>query len=368
MKNFKSKAYSLGLLCLVIAAVVIAQGPTSSRLPSHEAGNDIAYVPAFNAWQLQVTGTNSTGTSTLAVASGNVTLADGTNLSPLSTNAPITILDANSETVTPSAIGSACSQGPNQQPSSCTFTASFTYVHGSGSRIVSGTYGLQEAINYAHGGAGGNVIVHSGFPGSVSTITAAAGFVDTQITYNHSGYPINYVWNGSNYVSNPSGSLATVLLLNPITTPTSMMTQTQVAGQQNFAGRKLSYDGVGYATAGTGGTATVRFYLLVGTVPVCDITSAALANSAANYPWKFHADLITATTGATGTLESHCTADLASAVSGTTATSAYYDDNNVATQTVDLTAANTIALQTMFSASVATSRMAQRVQLIKYVN
>jgi len=367
--NFNSKALSLGALaCLLIVAVVIAQGPTSSRLPSRESGNDIVYVPSFNAWQLQVTGVNATGSSTLSVASGTVTLGDGLSLSPLSTNAPITILDANSETVTPTAVGSACSQGPNQQPSSCTFTASFTYVHGSGSRIVSGTYGLQEAINYAHGGSGGNVIVHSGFPGSLTTMTGAAGFVDTKLIWNHSGYPVEFVWNGTNYIQNPSGNLATVLLVNPITTPTSLMTQAQVAGQQNFVGRKLSYDGVGYATAGTAGTATVRFYLLVGTVPVCDITTAGMATAASNYPWKFHADLITASTGATGTLESHCTADLASAVSGTTATSAYYDDTNVTTQTVDLTAANTIALQTMFSASVATSRMAQRVQSIKYVN
>jgi hypothetical protein len=103
-------------------------------------------------------GPSATGTATLTVAYGNIALKDGTVISPLSTTAPITIgTGANQETVTPSAV--SCSTPQVYQ--SCSFTASFTYQHGTGDPVASASFGLQEATNYASSIGGGQVVVDS---------------------------------------------------------------------------------------------------------------------------------------------------------------------------------------------------------------
>jgi hypothetical protein len=78
------------------------------------------------------------------------------------------------------------------------------------------------------------------------------------------------------------------------------------------------------------------------------------------------ADIITNATGTSGTLEVHCGARIATAVSGTTATTSTFDDANVTAFTQDLTQANTIAIQGMFGTSNAANRLAQRVMTVEY--
>lgn len=76
----------------------------------------------------------------------------GRKFMPLATNAPILF---DTEVVTPSAV--SCTSP--EQPGTCTITVTVANVHGSGSHISSGTFGLQEAINDASQSGGGRVQV-----------------------------------------------------------------------------------------------------------------------------------------------------------------------------------------------------------------
>jgi len=123
--------------------------------------------------------------------------------SPLATNAPITVgIGAVAETVTPSAV----TAGPPT-----TITATFTYAHGNGTIIASGSYGLQEAINAASNVKGGAVVVDGRWAqigGTTSTITSAAnGSGSNQVfILDERGSNLGqYVWNGTAWISSPTG-------------------------------------------------------------------------------------------------------------------------------------------------------------------
>jgi hypothetical protein len=151
------------LVSLIAVAGFVGVAAFAQDNPSQFAGQiralNFAYGVAQNTPALQVDlagGPSATGTATLTVAYGTVSLSDGTIISPLNTNAPVTVgTGANQETVTPSAV--SCSTPLVYQ--SCSFTASFSYQHGTGDRVSSGTFGLQEATNYASSIGGGQVVV-----------------------------------------------------------------------------------------------------------------------------------------------------------------------------------------------------------------
>ena len=141
-------------------------------------------------------GPSATGVATLTVSFGTVALTDGTLITPLSTLAPITVgVGANRETVTPTAV--SCSTPQVYQ--SCSFTATFTYQHGTGDRVASASYGIQEAGLYLAGKyAGGLVIISpallqaAGITTNAGVTTLLAGYnsVGTRITLlNYSGIP-----------------------------------------------------------------------------------------------------------------------------------------------------------------------------------
>lgn len=103
-------------------------------------------------------GPSATGVATLTVSFGTTTLGDGTIITPLSTRAPITVgTGANQETVTPSAV--SCSTPQVYQ--SCSFTATFSNQHGTGDRVASASYGIQEAALYVSGKQGGGLVIVS---------------------------------------------------------------------------------------------------------------------------------------------------------------------------------------------------------------
>lgn len=116
---------------------------------------DFAYGIQSNVAPLRVDqGNTATGAGTIVLAFGNVTLPDGTTFMPFSTTAPITVgIGANAETVTPSAV----SCGTPQVYSTCAVTATFSNLHGTGDIVTSGTFGMAEAVNYAHSKGGGLV-------------------------------------------------------------------------------------------------------------------------------------------------------------------------------------------------------------------
>ena len=131
--------------------------------------------------------TGATGAQTLTVAFPATNLPDGTILAPLNTNAPVFIGgNSNMETVTPSAV----SNGPNTSYSQSTLTGTFTYAHGNGDQVRSGTCGLQEALNYAASKGGGIVVVTAGWTalgGTDAMIEAATLPSGTSILDNRTG-------------------------------------------------------------------------------------------------------------------------------------------------------------------------------------
>lgn len=122
-----------------------------------------------------VSAPGTTGVQTLTVQNGWITLSDGTVVSPLATTAPIIVGSAgNQDSATPSAVSNNV-QSNTYGPTS-TVTATLTHAHYSGDRISSGTYGLQEAINYANSVGGGTVIIDNAWvtAGGTTAILNAA--------------------------------------------------------------------------------------------------------------------------------------------------------------------------------------------------
>ena len=140
-------------------------------------------------------GATSGATQTLVLASGVVALQDGSYISPLATNAPVVVgTGANADTVTPSAVSI---NTPTVYQSASLTATTFSHSHGTGDRVLSGTVGLQEAINAASAAGGGIVIVDAAWykAGGTAAILAAATIPSgVTVTDNHLGgtgiYPI----------------------------------------------------------------------------------------------------------------------------------------------------------------------------------
>ena len=169
-----------GLLLLALAVTAFAQNRTifAGRI----SAVDFAYgAGPSSPNSLQVTTGTAAGVGTITLASGYITLGDGTVVYPLATNAPIIVgSGATLEQVTPTAL-SGCT---NAAPYSCQITATFTLAHGTGETLMSASGGVQEAINYAQANGGGTVVVDARWArlgGTTALITAAAPFSSVAI-------------------------------------------------------------------------------------------------------------------------------------------------------------------------------------------
>ena len=133
--------------------------------PSNFAGRynagDFAYGINKTVPSLQViNGPSATGTATLTLIYASVATNDGVVFSPLNTNAPIIVGgDSAMETITPSAVSAPT---PLVYGTS-TLTGSFTYQHGTGDQVRSGSCGLQEALNLCDSKGGGLVVIDAGW-------------------------------------------------------------------------------------------------------------------------------------------------------------------------------------------------------------
>lgn len=163
---------------IALLAVSVSAGFAQSRNPSNFAGwyraASFAYGHTISgAAALHVgIGFAGTGAQSFTANFGYTTLTDGTVVYPLATTAPISIgQGATFETVTPSAV--SCATPTVYQ--TCSVTATFTYAHAAGESVISGTYGLQEAINYA-ATLGGSAVVDGAWTsaGGTTTILNAA--------------------------------------------------------------------------------------------------------------------------------------------------------------------------------------------------
>lgn len=109
------------------------------------------------------------GAGTITIGYGS-TFVYGRKLMPFAVNAPITILGAASETVTPSAVSCSTPDVTN----TCSITATFVNAHGAGELVASGTFGAQEAINDAFNSGGGTVLLDQVWAQAGGTLTTIA--------------------------------------------------------------------------------------------------------------------------------------------------------------------------------------------------
>lgn len=112
----------------------------------------------WGKWQLRAaSGSTSTGSYSITFPSGGYTTSTGgQSFSPFTTTTRIKVgTGATQETVTPSAVTN-CGVS---NVATCTVTATFTYAHGAGTPVVSGSGGFDEASNVAHVNGGGPVFV-----------------------------------------------------------------------------------------------------------------------------------------------------------------------------------------------------------------
>lgn len=167
--------------------------------------------------------------STLTLMYGTTTAADGTVFSPFQQGflVPITVgAGTDIETVTPTAI--ACSTP--QVYDSCQVTATFTNAHGRGELVASGSYGLQEALDYQYSLGGGVVNVDSPWSGAGGTnalITAAVPIPGVSIQDTRGGITYWNLQGGATVMTTPTTLTSTTA--TDATTPAGTWTTSAYA-------------------------------------------------------------------------------------------------------------------------------------------
>lgn len=143
-------------ICLILALGSVS---FSQSLNSFRVGEAYSAV-AYGKYTLKSTGTVAAGSATLSVTPSGATDPNAScfvetaglgakRFTPLFAGNQLTVIDANSETVTLTAASSTLG--------SCSFTGTFANAHNPGALVVSGTFGLIEAIQDGQRGGGGVV-------------------------------------------------------------------------------------------------------------------------------------------------------------------------------------------------------------------
>lgn len=169
--NLSKKLFAiLASLALLFTGVVV-QAPLQAQ--QNYALKYATYSGDYNQWTATVlVGFTGTGTQTMSMLYGYVTLPNGRPFVPFATNVPLRVdVGANAETVTPSSVSGCAPLNPNQGV--CQVTASFSNAHGNSTLVFSGDAGIQEAINDA-AAQGFNISYWSLDPGSVTLSTGGA--------------------------------------------------------------------------------------------------------------------------------------------------------------------------------------------------
>lgn len=297
----------ISILLFALAAISLCSAQTVFN--SREAG--VFNAAAYN-WADRITistGNTTTGSATITLQWGSVTLQDGRELAPFAVGTPITVGTGSTvETVTPTSV-SSCSIGRSSNAyQTCSITASFSNVHGTGEPVSSGTAGLQEAINDAFlntvkaPGIGGTVVVDKAWTaggGTTAFITAALPYSNVSILDERGNVPALYSVNqtASTFLAAPATLTAVTAL--PSATPAGSYTTgtyfmcisyVDIAGQEGpcsatfsqaglatgsfiFSAPAASAGAVGYTIyiSLTGGTYSLAYQVPL-TSTVCSLT------------------------------------------------------------------------------------------------
>lgn len=229
-------ALALVLMPLAGTQPVMAQGqmPNPPSNQSFVAGRFVAQNYFYPGVRINGGGGLANTTYSIQLSQGSVRLPDGRSIVPFSAGGinilgqpqampaiPITVgAGLVQETVTPTAV-SGCYVGAPQ--TSCSVTAAFTYAHGQGEVVTSGSYGVQEATNDAAYWGGGVVSVDPSSALSHGGVTAVRAAIASAIVMPM--VSIEDTMQGPTMYWNPTqGGLATVFAA-----PTGIMVTGQAA-------------------------------------------------------------------------------------------------------------------------------------------
>lgn len=207
----------------VYAQVVLPSGQT--RVSNEWVASN------FGKWQLRQSGGGGTAGTSYSISfpsGGTVSAAGAQRFTPFSTTTRITVgISPVQETVTPTAI-SGC--GANAV-GTCNVTATFTYAHGAGTPVISGSGGFDEAANVAHVNGGGIVLV-DGTTQITNTTMNASTAVFNNVT-------VNSMLNGGTlrpWVPTPTGLALAVPSGVPVTGQAACDATHQACSDANVAG------------------------------------------------------------------------------------------------------------------------------------
>ena len=271
------------LLSLAVIGLLIPLCPAQTRL---------VVASQFSNWRA------AGSVNLIAGANANITVSPcqvvggGINFNALAASTPIKIVDPNNpsidEVLTPTSV------------SGCTGTFTTSNAHPTPWYIISGTQGLQEAINNGAQTGVMNVVqldtTFFQFGGSASTIYAATGSPYLGISALPSLPNATWRWNGTHYISTYS--------LLGITAPT--LAAGAAAGSSPTVANSPASNGNVWTASVTTGTATTTgplFTETVATPPPSGNANCTVQSIGTNTPPPFtvgiSAGVITVTTGTT---------------------------------------------------------------------
>lgn len=290
------------MLALLSVFTLPLEAQNRTRFAGRYNALDFAYGRVAGAAPLTVAPGVSTaaGVATLLLNTGWTTLGDGTTVFPLATNAPITVSQGSTqETVTPTAVSGCTVYGIELQ---CNVTATFTYAHGNGDSIMSGTMGVQEAVNFANANGGGEVVVDGrwGLAGGTNAIIATVSPTANVVLEDNRSQPFKY-WSMQPTTLTVLAAPTTLTATNIVFTSA---TGTWAASSTHF--RASCVDGLGGESAGSADytqTPTLNYTLTVPVPPTCGTGAvgwrlyAGTTSAATSYLLPITAANCTLTTG-----------------------------------------------------------------------
>jgi hypothetical protein len=193
----------LATFALVVMGLTLATPAKAQQGPARVNGPSGTYfASAYNQWSSTVAiGFTGTGSQTMSMLYGYVTLPDGRPFVPFSTNVPLQVdFGSNAEVVTPSAVSGCQPLNPNQGV--CQVTATFANAHGNGTFVSSGDFGIEEAILDAQNNGGGLVY----FAVDLGNVTLSTSGVTTTSTVK---LPSHFIVEGASARVNTTITVAT---------------------------------------------------------------------------------------------------------------------------------------------------------------
>jgi hypothetical protein len=178
-KQMRSVFKVLAPVC-VMALLIVALVPKTTHgqaqvVPGYEGPIFAADFAHWTGRVVQGPAAGTTGSYTITMNRGYEVNTRTVNFVPYSLTTPITVgVGSTQETVTPTAVSGCAVSSQVGTASTCQITATFTFTHGVGTPVVTGDYGLQEAIRFLQPG-GGQVMVDQqwyGMGATGATITA----------------------------------------------------------------------------------------------------------------------------------------------------------------------------------------------------